>query len=140
MTLVSFEILKTIPTGTGKTVIFTIALCDHIINFNKDICICTKRKDILSQMSERIKSYIDSFISNKLVKPFEYKIINCLDSCSTKKLNKKSSVPRIYIVNWDKFTSSVNTNYMQIIWDKFSLLILDESHWVGSTSIKRYII
>ena len=129
--------LLILPTGTGKTVIFTIALCDNIIKFNKDICICTKRKDILSQMPERIKSYIDSFISNKLIKPFEYKIINCLDSCSTKKLNKNSSVPRIYIINWDKFTSSNNTEYMQINWDKFGLLILDESHWVGSTSIHK---
>jgi superfamily II DNA or RNA helicase len=127
--------LLILPTGTGKTVIFTIAICDHIIKYNKDIIIVTKRKDILAQMPERIKSYIDSFISNKLIKPFEYKIVNCLDSCSTKRLNKNSSVPRIYIVNWDKFTSSSNTDYKQINWNKFGLLILDESHWVGSTSI-----
>ena len=129
--------LLVLPTGTGKTVIFTIGICDHIIKYKKDIIICTKRKDILAQMPERLKSYIEAFISNKLIIPFEYKIVNCLDSCSTTRLNKKSSIPRIYIVNWDKFTSSTYTDYTLINWDKFGLLILDESHWVGSQSIHK---
>ncbi len=123
------------PTGTGKTVIFSIGLSDNIIKNSKDVIILTKKKEILSQLPERIDWYINAFINSGLVKKFNYSITDCLSSCTTLILNEKKSVPQIYIVNWDKLTSSSNTDYKQVDWDKFGLVIIDESQWVGAPRI-----
>ncbi len=123
------------PTGTGKTVIFTLILCDKIMSDKKDVIIVTKKKEILNQMPKRIDDLIQKFIKNKIVENFECVITNCLKSCSTAKLNIKLKIPQIYIVNWDKFTSSTKTNYKDIDWSKFSTIIIDESHHCGSSEI-----
>jgi superfamily II DNA or RNA helicase len=123
------------PTGTGKTVIFSIALVDNIIANKKDVMILTKKKEILSQLPDRIQYYINCFINSKYVKTFEYQIVNCLSDCSTSKLNVKSDVPQIFICNWDKLTSSSNTKYKDVNWNKFGLIIIDESQWVGAPGI-----
>lgn len=123
------------PTGTGKTVIFSYNICNSIIKHKKNIMILTKKKEILNQMKQRIENYINLFVKNNLVDYFEYNIIECLDICSNYIINKKQNKPTIFIVNWDKFTSSNDTNYKQINWNFFELLILDESHWVGANGI-----
>ncbi len=123
------------PTGTGKTVIFSIALVDNIIKFNKDVIVLTKKKEILSQLPVRINDYITNFINSGLVKTFNYQITNCLNFCSTELLNKKLDKPQIYICNWDKLTSSFNTKYKDVNWNKFGLIIIDESQWVGAPGI-----
>ncbi len=123
------------PTGTGKTVIFSIGLIDSIIKNKKDVIILTKKKEILYQLPERIQYYITAFINSNIVKSFDYQIINCLDDCSTEKLNTKLTVPQIFICNWDKLTSSTSTDYQKVSWDKFGLIIIDESQWVGASGI-----
>jgi hypothetical protein len=123
------------PTGTGKTVIFTLLLCDYIIKHKKDVMIITKKKEILSQLPLRINNYIKSFVKSKIINNFDYEIMNCVNECSTEILNNKSKSPQIYIVNWDKFTSSSKTNYLKVKWNKFGFVIIDESHWVGANAI-----
>lgn len=130
-----FQHLIVAPTGVGKTVIFSVFICDHIIKHKKDIIILTKRKDILTNMKDRINNYIDLFVKNNITTKFDYSIIDCLNYCSTERLNKKTDKPRIFIINWDKFTSSNNTNHNNINWSKFGLIIVDESHWIGSPQI-----
>jgi hypothetical protein len=123
------------PTGTGKTIIFTLMACDNIIKHKKDIMIITKKKEILKQLPLRIENYIKLFAKSNLVTNFNYKIIDCVGDCETEKLNSKSSCPHIYIVNWDKLTSSSKTNYHKIKWNKFGLILIDESHWIGANGI-----
>lgn len=123
------------PTGTGKTVIFTLLLCDYIIKHKKDVIIITKKKEILSQLPQRINNYIKSFVKSKIINNFDYDIVNCIGDCSTEKLNNKSKSPQIYIVNWDKLTSSSKTNYLDVDWNKFGFIIPDESHWIGANGI-----
>jgi superfamily II DNA or RNA helicase len=122
------------PTGTGKTVVFSVIMCDFLKK-NKDIILLTKKKDVLDQMHERINDYINKFTENNIIAKTNYTIIDCLKSCSTTKLNKKQINPQIYIINWDKLTTSEKTDYKQINWDKFGLIIIDESHWVGAPEI-----
>ena len=125
------------PTGTGKTVIFTVILSDYIIKNKKDIMILTKKKDILTQLPLRIENYIKAFIISDIIKSFNYDIIDCVGDCSTEKLNKltKPNFNQIYIVNWDKLTSSSKTDFKKINWNKFGLIIVDESHWIGANGI-----
>jgi superfamily II DNA or RNA helicase len=124
------------PTGTGKTVIFSVIGADFISKYpDKDIMIVTKRKDILNQLPKRIDNYLKNFVSSNIVKQINYKIVDCINSCSTETINKKNGVPQIYIINWDKFTSSYKSDYKDINWNKFSLLITDESHWTGADGI-----
>lgn len=123
------------PTGTGKTVIFTLLLCDYIIKNKKNVLIITKKKEILKQLPLRIKNYIESFIKSKLIKNFDYDIVDCVGDCNTSKLSQSSINPQIFIVNWDKLTSSSKTNYKQIKWNNFGFVIIDESHWVGAEQI-----
>lgn len=122
------------PTGTGKTVIFSIIMCDYLKK-NKDIILLTKKKDILDQMKDRINDYITKFTESNLINPIEYDIIECMDECSNNILNERYDIPHIYIVNWDKFTSSNKTKKEEIKWNKFGLIIIDESHWVGASEI-----
>lgn len=129
------EHLVVAPTGTGKTIIFTLILCDHIIKYKKDIMIITKKKEILKQLPLRISNYIESFIKSNIVKNFNYNIIDCVGDCDNAKLNTFYSNPSIFIVNWDKFTSSSKTNHKCIKWNKFGMVIIDESHWVGANGI-----
>ena len=123
------------PTGTGKTIIFTFNICKSIIKNKKNIMILTKKKEILHQMKERINNYINLFIKNNLIESFDYNIIECLNNCSNNKINKKRDNPSIFIVNWDKFTSSNETDCKQIDWNLFDLIVLDESHWVSANGI-----
>jgi len=123
------------PTGTGKTIIFTILACDNIIKHKKDIMIITKKKEILKQLPLRIENYIKLFVKSNLVSNFNYQIIDCVSDCDTGKLNSKSTYPNIYIINWDKLTSSSKTDYRKIKWNKFGLILIDESHWVGANGI-----
>ena len=136
------------PTGTGKTVSFVLMICDYILennikNKNLDIIVITKKKDILTQLPQRIQNYINTFVKSGITKSFEYDIIGCVGDCSTEKLNSKSksesksgvSKPQIFIVNWDKLTSSTKTDYLRINWNKFGLVIIDESHWIGANGI-----
>ena len=125
------------PTGTGKTVIFTVILSDYIIKNKKNIMILTKKKDILTQLPLRIENYIKAFIISDIIKSFNYDIIDCVGDCSTEKLNKltKPNFNQIYIVNWDKLTSSSKTDFKKINWNKFGLIIVDESHWIGANGI-----
>ncbi len=123
------------PTGTGKTVAFTSIVCDDIIKNKKHIIIVSKRKEILRQMPERIANYIRLFIKNNIVPKTKCGITNLLDDCSTNDFNEKYERLQIFIVNWDKFTSSSKTDYKKINWNNFSLMIIDESHWVGSNVI-----
>jgi len=125
----------TSPTGTGKTVVFTSILCDDIIKNKKHIIIVTKRKEILRQMPIRIADYIRLFRQNNIIKKISYTLNDLLVSCSTNDFNENYEIPQIFIVNWDKFTSSNKTNYKDIKWSKLSLMIIDESHWVGSDGI-----
>ncbi len=122
------------PTGTGKTVVFSVIMCDFLKK-GKDVIVLTKKKDVLSQMPERIKGYINTFVENKIIEPLEYEITDCLNNCSTKILNHRYDIPQIYIINWDKLTSSGKTDYKEINWNKFGLIIIDESHWVGAPEI-----
>ena len=123
------------PTGTGKTLIFAFNICKNIIKNKKNIIILTKKKEILHQMKERLNNYIKLFIDNNLIDFFDYNIVECLNNCSNNKLNKKRNNPTIFIINWDKFTSSNYTDHKQINWNFFDLIILDESHWVGANGI-----
>lgn len=123
------------PTGTGKTIIFTLLACDNIIKHKKDIMIITKKKEILKQLPLRIENYIKLFVKSNLVSNFNYQIIDCVADCDTEKLNSKSTCSNIYIVNWDKLTSSSKTDYHKIKWNKFGLVLIDESHWVGANGI-----
>lgn len=123
------------PTGTGKTIIFTLMACDSIIKNKKDIMIITKKKEILKQLPLRIENYIKLFVKSKLIPNPNYKIIDCVTDCGMEKLNTKTNESQIYIVNWDKLTSSSKTNYKKINWNKFGLVIIDESHWVGANGI-----
>ena len=122
------------PTGTGKTVVFSIIIYDFLKK-GKDIILITKKKELLDQMQDRITNYFNMFVENNLVSKLKYTIVNCLKSCSTDKLNQTSKISQIYIVNWDKLTSSDKTNIKEVKWDKFSLIIIDESHWVGAPEI-----
>lgn len=47
------------PTGTGKTVIFTLLLCDYVIKHKKDVMIITKKKEILFQLPLRINNFFN---------------------------------------------------------------------------------
>lgn len=123
------------PTGTGKTLIFAFNICKSIIKNKKNIVILTKKKEILCQMKERLNQYIELFINNNLISSFDYNIVECLNNCSNNKLNKKRSKPTIFIINWDKFTSSNDTDHELIYWNSFNLLVLDESHWIGANGI-----
>lgn len=123
------------PTGTGKTIIFTLMACDSIIKNKKDIMVITKKKEILKQLPLRIENYIKLFIKSNLVSNFNYQIVDCVEDCTTDKFNTKSKSSQIYIVNWDKFTSSCKTDYTKVNWNKFSTIIIDESHWVGANGI-----
>lgn len=125
------------PTGTGKTVIFSIIICDYILKNKKDVIIITKKKEILLDLHTRIEEYITKFTNSNLVKHFNYKITSCVNECSTEILNKKDKnlYPQIYIVNWDKFTSSNATNEKDVDWNKFGLMIIDESHWMSADKI-----
>jgi hypothetical protein len=123
------------PTGTGKTIIFTLMTCDYIIRDKKDIMIITKKKEILKQLPLRIENYIKLFVKSKLIPNPNYQIVDCVTDCGTEKLNTKTNESQIYIINWDKLTSSSKTNYKKINWNKFGLVIIDESHWVGSNGI-----
>jgi RecG-like helicase len=127
------------PTGTGKTVIFLCIALDVIKDTKKDIMILTKRKDILDQMVRRIENDIKKFNRNNISTVLfdDIKIVNCLVNCDIDKLNKTSKKPQIYIVNFDKFTSSdkIKNNYNKIKFDKFGLIIIDESHRCGAPNI-----
>lgn len=123
------------PTGTGKTVAFTSIICDEIFKNKKHVIIVSKRKEILRQMPTRITNYIKLFYKNKLIKKIGCGINDLLYSCSTNDFNDDYDTPQIFIVNWDKFTSSNKTIYKNIKWSNFSLMVIDESHWVGSKGI-----
>jgi superfamily II DNA or RNA helicase len=123
------------PTGTGKTVAFTSIISDDIIKNKKHVIVITKKKEILHQMSNRINNYIKLFNENNIVKQFDYAVNDLLHNCSTKILNDNYQKPQIFIINWDKFTSSKKTDYKKIKWSNFSLIVIDESHWVGSNKI-----
>ena len=123
------------PTGTGKTVAFTSIICDDIFKNKKHVIIVSKRKEILRQMPKRIINYIKLFYKNKIIKKINCGIVDLLDGCSTNDFNEKYDNPQIFIVNWDKFTSSNKTDYKKIKWSNFSLMVIDESHWVGSNGI-----
>lgn len=125
------------PTGTGKTVIFNSIICDNIFKNKKHVIIVTKKKEILYQLPKRIENYIRLFYKNKIIKKIKCSINNLLDKCSTLDFNEPSDNPYIFIVNWDKFTSSNKTDYTKINWNKFSLMIIDESHWCGSSEIHK---
>jgi len=131
------------PTGTGKTVIFLCIALDVIKDTKKDIMILTKRKDILDQMVRRIENDIKKFNRNNISTVLfdDIKIVNCLVNCDIDKLNKTSKKPQIYIVNFDKFTSSdkIKNNYNKINFDKFGLIIIDESHWCGAPNISKFM-
>jgi superfamily II DNA or RNA helicase len=125
------------PTGTGKTVIFNTIICDDIYKNKKHVIIVTKKKEILYQIPKRTENYIRLFYKNKIIKKIKCSINNLLDACSTQDFNEEIEEPCIFIVNWDKFTSSNKTDYKMINWKKFSLMIIDESHWCGSNEIHK---
>jgi superfamily II DNA or RNA helicase len=129
------------PTGTGKTVIFTLALLYKIHILHKDVIIISKRKEILDQMITEIPNNMKKIIDNKIVDAdFTPKIINCIKDCSIDKLNTKNEQPSVYIVNFDKFTStSIQNNYDKINFNKFGLIIVDESHWCGANGIYEFM-
>lgn len=130
------------PTGTGKTVVFTIAGIDAIATTKKSIMILTKRKEILDQMKRSIVKYIRQFNesgSTKLSND-DIEIVDCLEECTINKLNKKSNKHQIYIVNFDKFTSSNKMKkFSEIDFDKFDTIIVDESHWCGAKGISDFM-
>jgi superfamily II DNA or RNA helicase len=125
------------PTGTGKTVIFSIIICDYILKNKKDVIILTKKKEILLDLHKRIEEYISNFKQNNLIFNLQCEIQNCVNDCSTQLLNKKHKNTQIYIVNWDKFTSSASTDETKVDWNKFGLMIIDESHWVSADAISK---
>lgn len=134
------------PTGTGKTLTFTTILLYKMLKTKKDIMIITKRKEILTQMIKKIPENIEKIKNSKIVdidfEPNEQNIINCLHNCNIKNLNKKNDTPCIYIVNFDKFTNikSKLHDYEKINFNKFSMIIIDESHWVGATEINSFMM
>ncbi|ATZ81083.1 DEXDc helicase [Bodo saltans virus] len=134
------------PTGTGKTLTFTTILLYKMLKTKKDIMIITKRKEILTQMIKKIPENIEKIKNSKIVnidfEPTDQNIINCLHNCNIKKLNKKNDTPCVYIVNFDKFTNikSKLHDYDKINFNKFGMVIIDESHWVGATEINKLMI
>lgn len=131
------------PTGTGKTVVFSIVAFDEILKSKKDIMIVIKRKDVLSQLIDRIKNYLEIFNKDKIITLSEnhVNIVSCIDDCTIEKLNKKEeNKSQIYLVNFDKFTSSEkNKKYSDIKFDKFGMIIVDESHWCGAQKIYNFM-
>lgn len=128
------------PTGTGKTVTLTLILLYKILTTKKDIMIITKRKEILTQMIQKIPENIEKLRRNNIINiEFESNIINCLYSCNIKKINKQNNTPNIYIINFDKFTNlkSKLNDYDKINFNKFGMVIIDESHWCGATEINK---
>ena len=123
------------PTGTGKTVIFSIIICDFIKKYpNKNIIILSKRKDILYQLKDRLNYYFNKFIDNQLTDTTtnDFNIISCLNNYSNESLNKINNKTNIFIVNWDKQIKDVN-------WSNFSLMVIDEAHWVGADNIYQFM-
>lgn len=131
------------PTGTGKTLSFCLMLLDSIKYNNKDVMCITKKKEILYQMANGvIKKNIDTLIERNIINidnNFEY--INCLEYCSIDILNKKGSIPQIYIVNFDKFTSTqeIKDIHKNIYFNKFGLIIIDESHNCGAEQVYKFV-
>jgi superfamily II DNA or RNA helicase len=128
------------PTGTGKTIIFTTILLYKMLKTKKDVLIITKRKEILAQLIKKIPENIEKIRNNKIVDiDFEPDVINCLYNCNIKKINQKNNIPSVYIVNFDKFTNqkSKMKDYDKIDFNKFSMVIIDESHWVGAEQINK---
>lgn len=130
------------PTGTGKTIVFTVAGIDAIEKTKKSIMILTKRKEILDQMKTSIVKYIRQFNESGLTKLSndDIEVIDCLGECTINKLNKISNKYQIYLVNFDKFTSSNKMKkFSKINFDKFDTIIVDESHWCGAKCINDFM-
>jgi hypothetical protein len=128
------------PTGTGKTVIMSTIGIQKIESSKKDIMIITKRKEILEQMINKIPDNIQKIKDAKIVDTeITPTIINCLNNCSLKKLNQKNKNQSVYLINFDKFTGS-KFDYNDIKFDKFQMIIIDESHWVGADKINEFMI
>jgi superfamily II DNA or RNA helicase len=131
------------PTGTGKTLSFCLMILDEIKRSGKDIMIITKKKEILYQMcNDTIKKNIDNLIEKNIVN-IENNFIytNCLDECDIKIINKKCEMPQIYIINFDKFTSTneIKDNHEKIKFDKFGLIIVNESHNCGAEQVYKFM-
>ena len=130
------------PTGTGKTIVFVLACLDSIQSTKKSVMILTKRKEILDQMNDCIMNYVKLFKSSGLttVGHTDVQIVDCLEHCSIDKINQKSDKPQIYIINFDKFTSSNKMKkFDRIDFIKFDLIVVDESHWCGADAINAFM-
>jgi len=130
------------PTGTGKTVVFSAIAFNEIEKTKKDVMIIIKRKEILSQINGRIKDYLIKFKQNGITDLDEndVKIVDCLNECTIDKLNSASNKKQIFLVNFDKFTSSKKMRkYKKINFEKFGMIIVDESHWCGAEKIYNFM-
>jgi superfamily II DNA or RNA helicase len=127
------------PTGTGKTIAFSLLLLYNILIQNKDIIIITKKKEILTQMKKTLPANIKTLLHNKFINlNFEPEIIDCIGSCSIEKLNKKYNLPSIYLLNFAQITNTNKfKNLENVNWDKFGMMIVDESHHCGATEINK---
>ena len=66
------------PTGTGKTIIFTLMACDSIIKNKKDIMIITKKKEIIKYLVDIKTNIIKTFntMFEIKLKPEQIQILN----------------------------------------------------------------
>jgi superfamily II DNA or RNA helicase len=140
------------PTGWGKSMMNYIFMGEFFRNSNKNILLLTKRKDILNDINNVIKSEITKLQNyNTIITDIEelkgrdnmfpninYEICYCLDKLDIKEINRHTS-NTIFIINTDKLiTRNKNDNTFdsktmdKIHWRNFGLVMFDEVHWAGS--------
>lgn len=106
----NYKLLYQLPTGGGKTVIFSEITNRFIKKYDQKVMILTHRSELCNQTSSTLKSF---GISNKVI------------NSSVKKLNRKDS-HRCYVAMVETLNNRINDGAINI--DEIGLVIIDEAH------------
>jgi len=129
------------PTGTGKSWMYEIISTYFIEKGN--ILIMTKRTEVIKQIFNGLYKDLLMFKHNGIIDidPNKINIRDYISKFSAIEINKEPK-NTIVVTNNDQFTSnsSRKDDYKKVNWDKFSLIIIDESHWCGSKEMHDFMI
>jgi superfamily II DNA or RNA helicase len=106
----NYKILYQLPTGGGKTVIFSEITNRFIKKYNQKVMILTHRSELCNQTSSILKSF---GINNKVI------------NSTVKRLSRKDSYP-CYVAMVETLNNRINDGLIRT--DDIGLLIVDEAH------------
>ncbi len=127
------------PTGWGKSMIHYLFMGLFFNKSNKNIFLITMRKDILSDVINRIEEEVtklkklnmfpnvDITVCDQVNRCFDYNEINKCPNYSIVIINSDKLITR------NKYDDSFDSTKLDMInLDKFGLVLFDEVHWAGS--------